>query len=162
MCQQWTVEYKDKYGQDKIMRSESPYNRIENNSYKISVKTEFHLKFYDRDNQIITERKVIVEPIKTYINLYETGDKKLSGKTLPNAKLQIRSVKDNGESQTLDFTSDADGIFDFDYDGRFVTLQLEKRRSTSHGVNLTMLRKNSSIAIPRLLLKYMEMILILK
>ncbi len=123
----WSVEYKDKYGQDKMKRGEHPYNRIENNFYKISVKTEFHLKFYDRDNQIITERKVIVEPIKTYINLYETGDKKLSGKTLPNAKLQIRSVKDNGESQTLDLTSDADGIFDFDYDGRFVTLQLEKK-----------------------------------
>jgi len=146
----WSVEYKDKYGQDKIKRSESPYNRIENNFYKISVETEFHLKFYDGENQIIAERKVIVEPIKTYINLYETGDKKLSGKTLPNAKLQIRSVKDNGESQTLDFTSDADGIFDFDYDERFVTLQLEKNeeyvtRSQSNYVEKEFIDSNPPI-----------------
>ncbi len=41
----WTVEYKGKFGQDMMKKSESPEDRIEYHNYYVSVETEFHLNF---------------------------------------------------------------------------------------------------------------------
>ena len=128
----WTIEYKNKFGQDMIKKGNDRYARIDGDYYYIKANTEFHLKFYDEYNQIIAERKIIVEPIETVINLYEVGYLKLSGKTIPNANIQIQSMGSDTGLKEFETSSNSDGIFKFDYDANFSTsFYLEKKE---HGV----------------------------
>ncbi len=73
------------------------------------------------------ERKIVVQPIKTYVDLYEEGDTMLTGKTVSNADLQMESSDINGISTSSNSISDENGRFEFDYSRRFTTLLSEKK-----------------------------------
>lgn len=114
----WVIEYKNEYGLGRIRRSQDSSYGIDNLTFEIVVETKFDIKFYDVNNQIVAEREVTVEPIKTYIQLYKEGDKKLSGKTIPDANIKANTQENNKESDQIQFTTDMTGKFELDYDGK--------------------------------------------
>lgn len=114
----WVIEYKNEYGLDRVRRSQGPSYEIDYLTFEIVVETKFDIKFYDVNNQIVAEREVTVEPIKTYIQLYKEGDKKLSGKTIPDANIKASTQENNKESDQIQFTTDMTGKFELDYDGK--------------------------------------------
>jgi len=114
----WVIEYKNEYGLDRIRRSQDSSYEIDYLTFEIVVETKFDIKFYDVNNQIVAEREVTVEPIKTYIQLYKEGDKKLSGKTISDANIKASTQENNKESDQIQFTTDMTGKFELDYDGK--------------------------------------------
>lgn len=114
----WVIEYKNEYGLDRIRRSQDSSYEIDYLTFEIVVETKFDIKFYDVNNQIVAEREVTVEPIKTYIQLYKEGDKKLSGKTIPDANIKASTQENNKESDQIQFSTDRTGKFELDYDGK--------------------------------------------
>lgn len=114
----WVIEYKNEYGLDRIRRSQDSSYEIDYLTFEIVVETKFDIKFYDVNNQIVAEREVTVEPIKTYIQLYKEGDKKLSGKTIPDANIKASTQENNKESDQIQFSTDMTGKFELDYDGK--------------------------------------------
>lgn len=121
----YAVEYKDEQGRKRVG---SGVHGIDYVSYEILVETEFYFKFYDVNNQVIDELKMFVEPFKTHIQMYQAGDNKLSGNTMPNAQIQVRLYNlSDDESKAIRLSSNNEGNFEFNYDERDTVLTLEKK-----------------------------------